>query len=652
MSLRVKPFGKDGLRLLYQGGGDGCVLEVRWPKPAAASTSEGGEGFKSGRRMRRPQTQRAPSSSSRIPTHAPPYGAYETATTPQTRSDSPCPPPPRRSAAFLSPTLPLDDAELAFNVLQWFGTVVVDCRPEASSRLRESHLLTDAAAIGALPPKDDAVAIGASPELLEALSGRVRRAVHALSDAALRELCERYPSLVCADAGDDASKSRRPVLPNLVDGALLVGHQGHALCLADWEKHVPLGAVLNLAAEHVDPAPARKASEAAVAERGIDGWPVIEVRCPSDGQPLTDKVGDGERLIEALPSALEAIATCVASGRLAFVHCQQGRSRAGSFATAHLLSTHPEWTLLDAVRFLAARRPETEIAEDYIVALEGWATETLGRKPSLKELRMDCPRRDTAAATQPRSRRRHRSGIRDRRCRAAATSAGGRAGRGGRGQGERRQQGRAARQPAAPRIVWRGGDTPRLRLARRRTACRCAGTVRVRTEVRGSYDSVYSHFFREHVLCACVLQQLYNQIIGTLTHTPPHRFAAQHTHKTGRRDLKRRRPPRRRGHRYSLHLGGRLLHHLSHRIDKQRRAALDEPRVIVVVVAVAPEDPHHRDAASRRLGRRGSGWCAGRRCRRLGLRKRTNQLANPGSSARGGAYCIGSGGPNRRSMSR
>ena len=26
MSLRVKPFGKDGLRLLYQGGGDGCVL--------------------------------------------------------------------------------------------------------------------------------------------------------------------------------------------------------------------------------------------------------------------------------------------------------------------------------------------------------------------------------------------------------------------------------------------------------------------------------------------------------------------------------------------------------------------------------------------------------------------------------------------------
>ena len=34
---------------------------------------------------------------------------------------------------------------------------------------------------------------------------------------------------------------------------------------------------------------------------------------------------------------------------------------------------------------------------------------------------------------------------------------------------------------------------------------------------------MYSHFFREHVLCACVLQ-LYNQIIGTLTHTPPHRL--------------------------------------------------------------------------------------------------------------------------------
>ena len=392
MSLRVKPFGKDGLRLLYQGGGDGCVLEVRWPKPAAASTSEGGEGFKEW------ATHAAASNAEGtvvIKSNPDARAALWRLRNGDDASDEvrfAVPAAAAPSAAFLSPTLPLDDAELAFNVLQWFGTVVVDCRPEASSRLRESHLLTDAAAIGALPPKDDAVAIGASPELLEALSGRVRRAVHALSDAALRELCERYPSLVCADAGDDASKSRRPVLPNLVDGALLVGHQGHALCLADWEKHVPLGAVLNLAAEHVDPAPARKASEAAVAERGIDGWPVMEVRCPSDGQPLTDKVGDGDRLIEALSSALEAIATCVASGRLAFVHCQQGRSRAGSFATAHLLSTHPEWTLLDAVRFLAARRPETEIAEDYIVALEGWATETLGRKPSLKELRMDCPR--------------------------------------------------------------------------------------------------------------------------------------------------------------------------------------------------------------------------------------------------------------------
>ena len=108
--------------------------------------------------------------------------------------------------------------------------------------------------------------------------------------------------------------------------------------------------------------------------------------------PLTDKPGDGARLIETLPAALGAIADGIASGRLAFLHCQQGRSRAGSLATAHLLATHPEWSLLDAVRFLAARRPETEIAEEYAVALEQWALSTLGRPPSLPMLREELPR--------------------------------------------------------------------------------------------------------------------------------------------------------------------------------------------------------------------------------------------------------------------
>ena len=70
------------------------------------------------------------------------------------------------------------------------------------------------------------------------------------SALALRELCERYPSLVCADAGDDASKSRRPVLPNLVDGALLVGHQGHALCLAD-ERTAATARALMMGAKRV-----------------------------------------------------------------------------------------------------------------------------------------------------------------------------------------------------------------------------------------------------------------------------------------------------------------------------------------------------------------------------------------------------------------
>ena len=396
LALKVKPFGKDGVRLLFTGGGDGCLLEVHtagdaedqsasaWTVHTEASEEEGtvvvkGGGVASVASVREAawRLRRGDACSDTVRFAVPAASAP--------------------SADSLSPVLELDDAELAFNVLQWFGTIVVDCRPDdVSPQLRESLRLHDAAAVAALPPKDDAIAIGASAEVLEALARRVRRAVYVLSEEALRDLCARYPALACADATDPAA-ARRPVLPNLVDGALLVGHQGHALCIADWESHVPLGCVLNLAAEHVDPQPARDAATAAATRRGDGGtsggaWNVIEVRCPSDGMPLTDKPGDGARLIEALPAALDAIADGIASGRLAFLHCQQGRSRAGSIATAHLLATHPEWSLLDAVRFLAARRPETEIAEDYAVALEQWAISTLGRPPSLDMLRKELPR--------------------------------------------------------------------------------------------------------------------------------------------------------------------------------------------------------------------------------------------------------------------
>lgn len=118
---------------------------------------------------------------------------------------------------------------------------------------------------------------------------------------------------------------------------------------------------------------------------------MVELRC-KDGKPMTDKPGDGQRLLEALPAALDAIRKGTSGRRLVFVHCQQGRSRAGSIATAHLLATHAQWTLYDAVAFLAARRPETEISEDYIHALEQWAVGKLGRAPSLPRIRAELPR--------------------------------------------------------------------------------------------------------------------------------------------------------------------------------------------------------------------------------------------------------------------
>ena len=71
-----------------------------------------------------------------------------------------------------------------------------------------------------------------------------------MSSTTLAALCEKHPYLA-ADTGaaGEGAASRRPVLPNLVDGRLLVGHQGHALCIADWAHLVKLGGVVNLAAE-------------------------------------------------------------------------------------------------------------------------------------------------------------------------------------------------------------------------------------------------------------------------------------------------------------------------------------------------------------------------------------------------------------------
>lgn len=456
LGLCVKPFGKEGVRLLYAGGGQDCILEVRrplallhrstneeaenckdmtnaeaaaaWEYHADAPEAEGVIIIKGSTSAGSAVTQ--PSSSA---TSGPPrLAAWRLRRGSEVSDVAQLAKPPSasssssggsQSAGGPSPAAtvsPLDDAELAFNILQWFGTVVIDCRQGATHRLRESILCADVATVASLPTKDDAIVIGAPQDVLDALATRVRRGVHVLSERALHTLCSQHSCLaapcVAAEAAEDGSSggsgqgaggsgrrasfstaaaaaaaTRRPVLPNLVDGTLLVGHQGHALCIADWQRHVRLGGVVNLAPEKVD---ASKAREAALVGEGGDtpAWDVLELKA-ADGLQLTDKPGDGERLLEALPMAIEAIRSGSGhDGKLVFVHCQQGRSRAGSIATAWLLTAHDSWTLFDAIAFLAARRPETEIFEEYAQALERWAVDSLGRQPSLQRVHTELPR--------------------------------------------------------------------------------------------------------------------------------------------------------------------------------------------------------------------------------------------------------------------
>ena len=169
-----------------------------------------------------------------------------------------------------------------------------------------------------------------------------------LSEAAAAELCAAHAYL-----GGETGDERRPVLPNLIDGNLLVGHQGHALCIGEWAGLVRLAGVINLAPERVDGAPARKAVAAAV-EGGVPAV-FLEARCP-DGEQLTDKPGDGERLLEVLPSVLTSIGEACRAGHV-FMHCQQGRSRAGSIATAVLLSRYVAESTPRVERLAALKAP-------------------------------------------------------------------------------------------------------------------------------------------------------------------------------------------------------------------------------------------------------------------------------------------------------
>ena len=167
---------------------------------------------------------------------------------------------------------------------------------------------------------------------------------------------------------------------NYRDGAQTIP-QGHALKLAEWASAMGVAGVINLAPDEVSSLP--------------DVLPphlrhlYVDVR-HSDGKPLTDKPGDGSRLLEVLPTILDVMEAAAAHGRV-FVHCAQGRSRSGSIAAAHLIQAHSSWSLYDALAFLAARRPEIELLPDYALALEQWAV-ALGRPPSIERVADALPR--------------------------------------------------------------------------------------------------------------------------------------------------------------------------------------------------------------------------------------------------------------------
>jgi len=300
--------------------------------------------------------------------------------------------------------------ELLFNILQWYGTVVVDCGASTPDRgeegdarrsIAESMVLCGAgvgphaaAALMSIPLRDDAVVFGElEPEALQTLRRRVLRDIRIAPAVAVDGLLDAFPCL------EGLPGSKRFTLPNIVDQRLVVGHQGHALTLDRWAKTLDIVGVINLA-------PDRVASLRDAVPCEAENY--VEVCVASDGQPLKDTNDSEEeaRFFEALPQILASISKALmprvgeqlgdvaedrCEGRV-FIHCQQGRSRAASVAVGQLLAWHEEWTLYDAVAFLARRRPEVELNVFYAQALERFATTVLGRPSSMQRVKDFLPK--------------------------------------------------------------------------------------------------------------------------------------------------------------------------------------------------------------------------------------------------------------------
>lgn len=239
------------------------------------------------------------------------------------------------------------------------------------------------ASLVALPFKDNALCIETQEELQVLIRKRIYSCLFVLPLQVLTDSQAQHHFLF------DPASPPTVCLPNLIDSRLLLGHQGHAKALDQFQGLLNVVGVLNMAGERV-PCYRDLNLPATVIENYFDVRHV-------DGHSLTDGVGDGQRLLQVLDNVLESISK-IPTGRV-FIHCQQGRSRSAAVVAAWLMKEHEDWSLFDAIRFIGERRPEIEINCEYLEALEAWAIGQLGRANSLEQVYECLPRHVRMAGT-------------------------------------------------------------------------------------------------------------------------------------------------------------------------------------------------------------------------------------------------------------
>ena len=119
--------------------------------------------------------------------------------------------------------------------------------------------------------------------MIAALQPRILKSVCTLTAEAGAALAKAFP-YVCrpCGSGQGNSDARPPCLPNVVDGVLLLGHQGHAAAVGKWADGLRCCGVVNLAPDKV-PGP-----RFAPTRCSNNYHPVVH---PGDGLPLRDTAG-------------------------------------------------------------------------------------------------------------------------------------------------------------------------------------------------------------------------------------------------------------------------------------------------------------------------------------------------------------------------